>query len=221
MKRAQIFCIGASSMYGVGGINGGWPDLLKLDLHKTQYGTNGMGQIYEVYNLAVPGANIQDCLERSEVEISTMSKPGRNIITIIQIIGNNAIAIDRPDNFVSTEEEYRTEITEFLNMITGLSNETICLGTTPNDESKTMPINKEAEKKREVYMSNERKKLFESILAEICDDLDVTFIPLFDRAIADGWFEKYQYEDGIHPNTAGYEWTYKIVKTHLDESLKL
>lgn len=221
MNRYQIFCIGASSIYGVGGTKGSWADLLKAEIHALQYGPEGIGQVHEVYNLAVPGRTIADSRQRTEVELKTMTKPGRKVISIVQFGGNNALAIDSPDNYVSTPEEYRTEMKEMLVLIKSLSNQVICLGSTPCDESKTTPIVKDLEKNTKVYMSNERKRLFESINDEVASELGMTFIPLFDSAQKKDWTETFQFSDGIHPNDSGYEWIYQHIKPYVFKRLGL
>lgn len=215
MQRAQIFCIGASSIYGVGGTKGSWADLLKLEIHNLQYNKGGIGQVHEVYNLAVPGARIKDCNAKTEVELKVMSKPGRKIISIIQIMGNNALAIGSPDNFESSPEEYRQEMRQFLIMAKKFSDHVICLGATPVDESKTMPIIKDSEKNSKVYMSNERRMLFEPIIGELAEELGLEFLPLHNESLLAGWAQNFQYEDGIHPNDAGYVWIYEQIKPKL------
>ncbi len=221
MRRVQIFCIGASSIYGVGGTKGGWVELLKADLHQKMYGPNGIGEMHEVYNLAVPGAVVKDLVERTKIELKTMSKPGRLTFSIVQIGANNAKAIDEPDNFVSTPEEYRQEATDFLELVKKSSDAVLCLGMRPMDQTKVMPIVKDKEKHRKVYFPNDRIATFEKILGVTAASLGIQFIPLFDELLnadADG---KLGWQDGIHPNDAGYEWLYKKIKPVVMRTLEL
>ena len=54
----QIFILGASTAYGVGGEHGGWGDLIKQYAHSKMYGQSGAGEKYEVFNFALSGATV-------------------------------------------------------------------------------------------------------------------------------------------------------------------
>ena len=210
-ERLQIFCIGASTTYGVGGSKGGWPDLIKQRLHQKMYGSDLLGEMHEVYNLGVPGATIGDMLERVEVILRTSRKPGRKVITVLQGGANNAKAIDSPENFVSTPEEYKKEVLELLKIAQTASDEVICLGLCPMDQSKVMPIIKDKEKNKKVYFPNDRIAQFEKVLGGVASSLGIMFLPLFDEAEAANWSKKYQFQGGIHPNDLGHEWLFQKV----------
>lgn len=215
MKRLQIVCTGASSVYGVGGTRGGWVEMLKEDLHQKMYGPEGIGEMHEVYNLAVPGAVIADLAERTVVELKTIRKPGRTLVTVAQLGANNAKAVGTPDNFVSTPEQYEQEATAILRTIKELSDDVICLGMRPMDQAKVMPLLKDKEKGTKVYFPNDRIALFEKSLAKVAKSLDITFIPLFDETLQDDPDGKRRWVDGIHPNDEGYRQMYLKIKEAL------
>lgn len=221
MSRAQIICIGASTTYGVGGSRGGWADLIKQNLHSSMYGTRPQGEAHEVYNLGVPGATVGEMFERTEVCLKTIRKPERRVITIFQGGANNAKAIGAPENFVSTPEEYETELRKFLKLLVALSDEIICLGLFPMNQDKVMPIVKDKEKNTLVYFPNERIKLFEDIFQKVASEMNVTFVPLFETALKADWTERLQFQDGIHPNDAGHVWICEQITPHLTELLAI
>src|SRR5687768_7878532 len=108
---AQILVFGASTPYGVGGSQGGWPDLLKQKLHKQMYDIRELSvEKHEIYNLCVPGATISDIEERFAVEVESYSKPGREQIIVIMLGGNDAKATGKPDNFVNTPENFYSQM---------------------------------------------------------------------------------------------------------------
>lgn len=217
MDRLQIVCIGASTVYGVGGATGGWADLLKRDFHKAMYQKGGTGEWHEVYNLGVPGADLAMQRERVEVCLRTIRKPGRKLIVLFQGGSNNAKAVDRPDNFVSTPEEYRQGMVTFLELLRRLSDGVICLGMLPMNQDKVMPIEKDREKNSKVYFPNERIRQFEAIFQEVATSQQLAFVPLFEAVTAIGWTKEYQYEDGIHPNDRGHEWLCQSAKQELQK----
>lgn len=206
MQRFQIFCIGASTTYGVGGSKGGWADLLKQKLHQKMFGSNPTGEKHEIYNLGVPGATIGNMVERTEVSLRTIKKIDRKSISIVQGGANNALAVERPDNFVSTTEEYRKELIDFFSVVKNLSDEVVCLGSVPMDESKTTPIIKDLERGKTAYFFNKRIEQFEKVLQETVEGLGIIFVPLFNEATSIGWVPDYQFKDGIHGNDKGHAW---------------
>lgn len=204
MKKRQFFCIGASSLYGVGGSSGGWPDLLKQQQHKKMYADN-FEESTEVYNLGVSGATIQDMAKRVRADIESRKKPTCEAIVILQLGSNDSKAIDSPDGFISDPEKYRKEIGTYLKQVSGLADEAYCLGMTPVVEAKTAP-RKNPWTGKSVYFTNERIKIFEDSLAAACKEASVSFYPIFEAASKGDWTEKYVAVDGLHPNDDGHRW---------------
>lgn len=213
--KSQIICLGASSLYGVGHTKGGWPELLKADIHKKQYGPNGKGQVNEVYSIGVPGATLSDMKERTEICLKTIRKPKRQVICVLQLGANDAKALDNPDNFFTTTEDYKKKITEFLGTVNELSDKAVCLGLFPMDQDKVMPVSKNPK----TYFSNERIRKFEKILCDTAESLGMNALPVFQEAVQSNWINEYQYRDGIHPNDKGYQWLYQKVKPEIEKLL--
>jgi lysophospholipase L1-like esterase len=215
----QIVCIGASSLYGVGGSRGGWADLLKQEIHSKIYGDGRFEDgKYEVYNFAVPGATVDDLRKRTRQEITACKKPNRKLITIFHIGCNDAKAVKEPDNYVSNVEDYKKSVKFLLEQAVDLSDKVYCCGMGPMDESKTFPkINPWTKKKS--FFSNARIQLFENALKQVCEDMDVVFIELFSPALSDGWIDNYLHEDGQHPNDQGHNWLLNKVKNKIQDEL--
>ena len=111
---AQILIFGASTPYGVGGSNGGWPDLLKQKLHEQMYLKKELViEKHEVYNLCVPGATISDIETRFSVEVESYSKPGRDLVIAIMLGGNDAKAKNKPNDFVNTPQNFFIQMKEW------------------------------------------------------------------------------------------------------------
>jgi lysophospholipase L1-like esterase len=220
MQKTQIVCIGASTTYGVGGSKGGWPDLLKSELHQLMYGEDNLGELCEIYSIGVPGAVISDMVDRTELLLKTIRKPNRKMVSILQGGSNNAKAVDSPDNFISTPEEYRQELSHFLQLIKRNSDEAICMGLFPMDQEKVMPKVSAIDGKK-VYFPNERIALFEKVLQEVVGELKIEFVPMFEKAVTINWTQDYQYVDGIHPNDNGHQWLYDQIKPSVWKYLDL
>lgn len=208
-------------MYGVGSSYGGWVDLFKRDLHQKMYGSENLGEMHEIYNLAVPGAVISDLAKRCTVELQTIRKPERQLIAIVQLGANNAKAVGRPNNFTSTPEQYEKEATAFLQRICELCDDVICLGMRPMDQQKVMPIYKDKEKGGKVYFPNDRIAKFEKIIDKVARKFDIKFVPLFEEALQSDPNAKLLWNDGIHPNDEGHRLLYEKVKQSVNDLVKL
>lgn len=105
----QYFIVGGSTVYGVGGDDGGWADMLKRHFHKKMYGPNGIGEKIEVYNFSKSGVTTQFLLDTYPEQIKHYGRDDE-ITTIVSVGMNNAKAVGEPSNFVSTLYEYEEQI---------------------------------------------------------------------------------------------------------------
>lgn len=197
----QIFIFGSSSSYGVGGSEGGWADLLKKEIHERAYSDAGTGERYEVFNFGKSGAKISFVRDTFKDQLKHYKRDNGESIALVAIGGNNAKAETEPDNFVSTVEEYESQLTSLLENIKQHVDTVVFVGSGSVDESKTNPKHNPLTGGKS-YFTNERRTLFESKLKEICQNLDVPLVEL--KVDSEEWRQKYLYKDGLHPNDAGY-----------------
>lgn len=213
----QFYAFGSSFEYGVGGEDGGWADILKRRLHKRMYGPDGVGEKYELYNFAQPGATIDFVRETAPEQVARYRRENDRAIALVSVGGNNVKAVDRLDNFVSTPEEYRDEMSGLLSELKSVADRVIFVGSGPVDESKTNP------KPNPLtggcsYFSNERMQAFEAILVDVCDTLSVEYVPV--GVFQDEWVQSYLAPDGLHPNGRGYELIAERVWELLEDEIK-
>lgn len=211
----QFFMIGSSSIYGVGGENGGWADIIKQKLHTKMYGEGGAGEKYEVYNFGKSGATIDFVKKTFPQQLEQYGRGGK-IITIVNVGGNNAKAENEPDNFVSTIEEYSEEMSQLLDMLKLSSSKVIAVGGKYYDESKTNPkFNPLTGGKS--YFSNKRSQEFQQQFKKLCIERNIVFI---DVAVSEQeWKEKYMFEDGLHANKSGHELISQKVMLEIESDL--
>ncbi len=196
----QIFIIGSSSVYGVGAEFAGWADLIKQKLHQKMYGVGGVGEKYEVFNFGFSGATIDFFKEAFPFLLKKYGRNGK-IVTIFATGGNNAKAKGSSDNYVSTLDKFSKDIVDFLNLINKLSDEVIVVGNGSYDESKVFPRISPFDGSKS-YFSNERNQKFQTKAKEITQSMNLEFVDL--EVPTETWIKKYLYEDGLHPNQAGY-----------------
>lgn len=210
----QIFITGASMTYGVGGSDGGWADMLKLAIHKEQFGSADKNiERCEVYNFAKPTAEVSHVYDsiKSDIEHRIHHDPG--IMIVISVGMNNVKAIDNPENFVSTDESFADEMKNLLIKAKSLTNKILFVGYTPIDEAVMTPnISPNTGKKQ--WWFNERLGKFDSICEKLCKELDIKHVKLFDEAMQMDW-KDYLWKDGLHVNDKGHKWIFDKVWPHI------
>jgi lysophospholipase L1-like esterase len=212
----QIFILGSSMVYGVGGPNGGWADLLKQDLHQRMYGENGVGEKYEIYNFGKSGATIDFVKDTFKSQLEFYDR-GQKTIILVSVGGNNTKAEETPDNFVSTPAEYEREMRELLGLLKQNCDGLILVGSNRSvDESKTNPkLNPLTGGKS--YFTNARRQQFSGIIKEVCEDME---IDLVDIVVGEkDWLNNYIYTDGLHPNEVGHQLIFEAIKSALNKYL--
>lgn len=211
----QLFLFGSSSAYGVGGSDGGWADLLKREFHRQMYDKSGVGEKYEVFNLAKSGATIKFVLENFEAQLNQYGRGGE-IVAVVSVGGNNAKAEGEPDNFVSTLPEFKTAIKQLLAEVRAKTTAVIFVGHTPVDEDKTTPKPSPLTGGQS-YFWNQRRQEFGDAAREICQELDTRHVPI--EVNPAEWKKKYLYADGLHPNAEGHRYIFKKVLAEVQKVL--
>lgn len=199
--------MGASTVYGVGGPNGGWADMLKLALHKQMYKETGSDEAHEVFIFAKSGVTTDFILNGCEQRIQDYKRDGRKTVVVLSVGLNNAKAVGTPDNYVSTPEGYAIQMRQLLERLTKKVDDVICVGFTPVDESKTTKkINPFTGQNS--FFFNDRIKTFNDVFRQTVEEADSTvrFLDLFSAASELDWTSTYLSPDGPHPNDKGHHW---------------
>lgn len=211
----QIFLLGSSMVYGVGGADGGWGDLVKRWLHSKMYGDAGVGEKYELYNFGKSGETITFVLQTFPAQFEHYARGGKTI-AVLSVGGNNSKAEGSPDNYVSTLDDYKAETEELLTMAKSKVDHVLVVGNGPVDESKTNPkFNPLTGGKS--YFSNSRRQQFSAAYKELCLQHGITYI---DRNVdEETWIKQYMYPDGIHPNREGHAYISRQVIAEIEKLL--
>jgi lysophospholipase L1-like esterase len=208
----QIFIVGSSTAYGVGGISGGWADRLKRSFHEKMYGANGLGEKIEVFNFAKSGATVEFVVETFPTHLKQYGRHGQRIV-IVSVGGNDAKAVDTPDNFASTVEDFQQKMAALLTDLKAQVDQVIAVGYHPYDETKTLPKASPFSKSCS-YFWNARTEKFSQALRQTCAQLGIKLIePPFSQ---EEWVEKYASSDGLHPNDAGHEALFELIKDEIE-----
>ena len=197
----QVFTLGSSSVYGVGGSNGGWANLIKQKLHQKMYQKNGVGEKYELYNLSKSGATIDFIKRLLTVTIPLYIRNGRTI-ALLNVGGNDAKAEGSPTNYVSTPEKFQSELESLIPLLNKYFSHIFFVAYGYYDEMKVNPKTGPFTGKKS-YFTNKRKVLFQQVTQKVCEKHQIQFIqPQLNKTI---WLKKYVYRDGLHPNKNGHK----------------
>lgn len=199
---AQVFIFGSSNAYGVGGENGGWPDLMKQQLHQKMYIKGGTSERHEVFNFGKSGATV-DFVSASFSDLFRLyHRDKAQTMGILSVGSNNARAEATPDNFTSSLEHFQSEMADLIKQMSASFDQLFVLDFFPIDETKTMPF-VSPNTGISYYYSNERRFQFSDALEDICRTQGIVFLKT--SVPINEWIGSYLYEDGLHPNSNGHK----------------
>lgn len=210
MKR--IFVFGASIVHGVGGPAGGWADMLKQGYHTKLFSPGGRGGVCDVYELGIPGTDVQHLAGRFEQEIEARGASTANpydTCIVFSVGTNDSRAVNAPDNYAMSSDEFAAHVQRLVKKAKGYSHYIVGVGLAPIDEHKASFAHN-PQTGEGVYFSNERIREFEARLQNVCETEGVSFMPVYDNVPTD-WQRHYLFGDGLHPNSKGHTWIHDQV----------
>ena len=203
-----ILCFGDSITFGRGEFpNKGWCGRLK-DYFEPKGSHNG------VFNLGVPDHTSTDLLNRFDVEANgriRLDRPTDKYLILVAIGTNDCRWEGMPeDNQPRTsEKEFSANIQELLKKAKNYQAKLAFIGLHPIDESKTLPF-------EETSFKNERVKLFNEIIKEACRKNNILFLDMLQLMSKENY--KGFLEDGLHPNSEGYDFMFEKIKDFLEKN---
>ena len=202
-----ILCFGDSITFGEEE-NGGWCELLKIFFE-------GKDEDNAVYNLGINGQTSTELLERFEIESNARIKftnPDDKYTTIVAIGTNDAkyngrISKDTPR---TTTKQFEKNIFELIKKAKFFKQKITFLGLPPVDEMRANNRGKLSS------FTNRRINELNNIIKECCKKESIPFLDLNKTMIAQNY--KNMLADGLHPNSKGYAFMFKEIKTFLEEN---
>lgn len=164
-----------------------------------------------LYNLGLPGDTSTNLLKRFETEVKARVKyirPEDNYLILIGIGINDSRGIDTPKNLETTPKKYEENVIKLIKIAKKYTKNVVLLELTPVDENITNPF-------ENTYFTNNKIQEFNSILKNISQNENVLLLELFNKIYSTNYKKKLV--DGIHPNSEGYQFIFKIIKKYLLE----
>jgi lysophospholipase L1-like esterase len=214
----QIFILGASSVYGVGAEHDGWGDLVKSYVHSRMYGPGGIGEAYEVLNFSKSGSTIDFVIKTLPwlVKNYARSNDPNDLIILLSVGGNDAKASGSANAFISTPETFEDNLISLRDTLLQYSKHIIFVSNGYVAESKVNPKPVPFEGKIS-YFTNKRRMMFNDITRKVCLASNIEFVSV--ECDKDTWIKQYLYDDGLHPNQAGYDLVFHTLRPLLDNHL--
>jgi lysophospholipase L1-like esterase len=202
-----ILCFGDSITFGRGEVpSKSWCGRLKDVVEP-------LGSHHGVYNLGVPGQTSTDLMQRFDTEAQgriRIKRPEDKYLIIIAIGTNDCEFDGMPDKGKprTTPEKFGENISALIARTKSYQADVVFLGLPPIDESRTLPF-------EETSFTLERVKLFNNIIKEKCEREAVEFLDVFTLMSKEDYSSLLA--DGLHPNSKGYDFMFKIIKNFLKE----
>ena len=183
-------------------IDRGWCGRLRKEFEAKDY--------YNIlYNLGIPDNTSTNLLKRMPTECETRFKKireGDKIVLVIAIGINDVRYLGSKDNPQTTIEQFKENIKGISTIANNYADKVTFIGLTPVDEEITLEY-------EGTQFFNERIIQFNQVIEEHCKEEELQFINL-----TNVWDEanlKEVLDDGLHPNSKGYELLFNHIKQNL------
>jgi lysophospholipase L1-like esterase len=205
----RVLVFGDSIAQGFWDNEGGWVNRLRKFYDKQMIGGED-NDPPTIFNLGVSGNSSEDIVMRFENEVKARNNDGWT--TIVIAVGVNDARTKAGKNFTDIAK-YIENLGELLKMAIELAGSVLFVGLTPCVEERSNPVSW-----GDTSYTNERIMEFDKALQDFCKQHNAPFVNIFEP------FSEQQQKtellpDGLHPNNAGHELIYQLVKPKLEEQL--
>tara|TARA_Y100001968_G_C19299930_1_gene688515 strand:- start:401 stop:1075 length:675 start_codon:yes stop_codon:yes gene_type:complete len=198
----KLIVIGDSSVYGWGDKDGGgWCERLRRNFMN-------LPNAPIIYPLGIRGDGLENVAKRWQQEWKVRGELRRQVPDgILLSIGlNDTAKVGQPNGRSQlSSEAYGFGLYQLLKEIK-INTTLFLIGLTPVDEL-AMPF------ADCLWYSNKSCSIYESKIEEVCLELNIPFLPIYNKLTNQKEWRNFIEPDGIHLNSDGHYWIYKQVKT--------
>ncbi len=208
----RVLVFGDSIAQGFWDSDGGWVERLRKyydalalkDLHNNKQP--------EIFNLGVSGDTTHNLLARVELETEVRKWPGDPLIAVVAI-GTNDDLFENGEQRVSPEE-FNANIQKVIETLKPITQKIMFVGNAACDEKLTTPVFW-----ADIHYTNEQMRKYEQIVQKVAAEQKLPFVPVFETFQAKMAAGENLLADGLHPNDAGHELIFQLVRPELDKLL--
>jgi lysophospholipase L1-like esterase len=205
----RVLVFGASTTEGFWDTEGGWASRLRRYYSEIKVNDWNSDAPW-ITNLGVSGDTTKDVLERFEFETKMRLKEEKKCAFIFSVGGNDSNIVSGEAAF--SPEQFEKNVELLVGQAEKYSNRILFVGLTNCEEEKTMPI-----PWADIYVTNERRLIFERRLMDICEARNIRFVSVFEALQAKTAQGEELFTDGLHPNNQGHQLIFELVRPALDE----
>jgi lysophospholipase L1-like esterase len=200
MSKIESICIfGDSTAWGAWDMEkGGWVSRLWFYVAKREEES-----YVEIYNLSVSGGTTETILERFDSEARIREADA----IIFQSGGNDSYLKGKNGPNQIPTDQFRKNLEEIIKKAKNVTPNVIFIGFENVDEAKTMPVSW-----KDIYYVNREVQKYDEIMRIVCKENSILYLDIF------GLLKNEDFEDGLHPNTAGHKKIFEKVKSFLEEN---
>lgn len=193
----KIVALGDSLVYGFGDpMRGGWVEQLRR-----QWMTpDSPGHV--MYNLGIRGDGVKQVSQRLDAEFQCRGELRHRVpnVILLSVGTNDSARLGRLTGKLFTPvEQFADNLAELLNHAQQLC-PVLFVGMPPVDEA-CMPF------AGCMYYNHADQKIYKRMTQQACQVRNIPYLDIFDLWMSrgDDWWRSRLCEDGIHPNTEGYQ----------------
>lgn len=209
----RVLVFGASITQGFWDTEGGWVQRLRRYYDQKSVANIKEEENYpDIFNLGVSGNKSGDLLARFDNETAARLKTGSSGV-IIFCIGTNNAYVEGNESW-SPPEVYKNDLLKLVDKAKKYVNKILFVGLPPCEEEKTTPVFW-----RDISYTNERIQVINGMMQEVAAEQNIPRVEIFEamhEAMKSG---QQLFLDGLHPNDAGHQLIFELVRPELDKLL--
>jgi lysophospholipase L1-like esterase len=193
----KIIALGDSLVYGFGDPEGGgWVERLRRQWMSSEHS----GHV--LYNLGIRGDRVLQVSERLEQEFRNRGELRNRVpdLIILSVGVNDSARLRNTDGKNYTPfAEFKAEISQLLERSRQLC-PVLFVGMTPVNETKMPFLDC-------FYYNHQDQHCYKEVTKLACQQLEIPYLDIFDIWMAKGesWVRSQLGDDGLHPNSQGYQ----------------
>jgi len=210
----RVLVFGDSIAQGFWAAEGGWVERLRKHYDKRQIKDLFTPSEPHIFNLGISGDITTGVIKRlaNETEARKWRWPHEKFAFVVAIGINDAVMEEGTER--SSADKYQSELKTLLQEVNKFSDRVMFVGLTPIVEH----IVNDRLWKSKRYLE-QRVIEFDEVLKEFCVEQKVPYVhlhqPMKERMDAGHSL----FDDGLHPNDAGHEFIFQLIRPELDKLL--
>lgn len=204
----RVLVFGDSITQGFWDTEGGWVERIRKHYDSLQVTDLGGRDEPTIFNLGISGDNSDKVLKRIALETIARTSHSNLPIVIIQI-GVNDSSVDAMTAHRSASlsiDKYEQNLRKIIENSKPLVSKIILVGLSACDESRTTPVSW-----GDFHYTNDSIKNYENKMRNIAFELNIPFIPLFERFKEKTRKGADLLPDGLHPNNEGHAFMSEVI----------